>query len=264
VSTFAHSVAPNFGRQLRIIRCYDLLRANTFVFFRTGLKAALGLAANLAVVFQLPSAQAATFTWAKTNGTWDTTSLNWTGTSGSTTWPAVSSGTDTAIFGSSGGTVTLSGTITADALAFNANGYTITGGSSLRLDGGTPTLTTSSGVIATINSAISGTSGFSKTGAGTLVVGGASTETGAVSITQGVLQLNSGASFPNTSSITVQNTTLTLNDSAAGAPSFTAAFPLNNLVLNNATVNNTGAGLGDYGMILSNPVTILFSLLCIW
>jgi autotransporter-associated beta strand protein len=156
---------------------------NTFVVLRPALRAALVLAASLALAFQPAAVDAVTLTWAKVSGTWDTTSLNWTGTSGSTTWPAVSSGTDTAIFGSSGGTVTLSGTITADALNFNANGYTITGGTSLQLDGSTPKITVASGITATINSAISGTTGFNKTGPGTLVVGGASTETGPVSIT---------------------------------------------------------------------------------
>jgi autotransporter-associated beta strand protein len=152
--------------------------------------------------------------------------------------------------------VTLSGTITADALTFNANGYVITGGTSLFLDGATPKITIASGVTATLNSVISGTTGFTQTGAGTLVLGGASTETGPVSIGQGVLQLNSGASFANTSSFTVQNATLRLNDLSNGAGGFAIFFPLKNLVLNNATVNQTGAGTGDAGMVFNNMVTL--------
>lgn len=218
-------------------------------------RALLILATSMAVALQLWTARAVTLTWGTTTGTWDTTTPNWTGSTGRTTWPALSSGTDTAIFGSPGGTVTLSGTITADALTFNGNGYTITGGTSLFLDGAMPTITTASGVSAAINSVISGTTGFTKAGTGTLVVTVASTETGAVVITQGALQLNSGASFANASSVAVQNATLILNDSASGVPSFANTFPLNNLVLNNATVTTTGAGFGDAGSVFSKLVT---------
>ncbi|MBV8174703.1 MAG: hypothetical protein JO151_09095, partial [Verrucomicrobia bacterium] len=160
------------------------LHPSPFLGRKFARRALLSLATKLVVVLQLCTAHAVTLTWNTTSGTWNTTTPNWTGSSGPTTWPAVSSGTNTAIFGTSGGTVTLSGTITADALTFNANGYVITGGTSLFLDGATPKITIASGVTATLNSVISGTTGFTQTGAGTLVLGGASTETGPVSISQ--------------------------------------------------------------------------------
>src|SRR5215469_6989872 len=53
------------------------------------------LASLLAVALPLTTAHAVTLTWAKTSGTWDTTSMNWTGSTGLATWPAASSGTDT-------------------------------------------------------------------------------------------------------------------------------------------------------------------------
>ncbi|MCX6850548.1 MAG: autotransporter-associated beta strand repeat-containing protein [Verrucomicrobia bacterium] len=115
-------------------------------------------------------------------GTWDITSPNWW--NGVATDAAWINGTDIAIFTGTAGTVTLGGPITAGGLTFNSSGYTIAGGGNIL------TLTAPSGVTspllavnnsglgtnrATISASLAGTSGFTKTGNGTLVLGGANT-----------------------------------------------------------------------------------------
>jgi fibronectin-binding autotransporter adhesin len=110
-------------------------------------------------------------------GTWDTTTANWdtAATSGAAaTWPT--SGTDNdANFGGTAGTVTIAtGGVTANDITFSTTGYTITG-AGLTLNGTLPVLNVTG--TQTINSAITSavTGGFSKTGTGTLILGGANT-----------------------------------------------------------------------------------------
>lgn len=59
-------------------------------------------------------------------GTWDTGTANWWDLTNLVAWPNLN--TDTAVFGGTAGTVTLSSGITANALSFKSTGYVLTGG----------------------------------------------------------------------------------------------------------------------------------------
>jgi len=139
-----------------------------------------------------------TFTWS-TNltgvardgaGTWNTSTANWTDSNDThAVWCNVLG--DTATFGAGGtaGTVTLdAGGITVGGLSFNAGvtgAYMLTGG---------PLLLTNTPIVqvdatAQIDSQISGTAGFTKTGASTLILSGSNTYSGVMAIETGTVKL---------------------------------------------------------------------------
>ena len=128
----------------------------------------------------LTAAQAADQTWLPAGPTndWNTTELNW---DAGVAWTQ----TNNAIFGGAGETVTLTEGIAAGGLTFNSSGYT--------LSGNTLTLAAAAAINtgannATIASLIAGPS-FSKSGAGELVLTGASNYAGALTINAGTLKV---------------------------------------------------------------------------
>ena len=96
-------------------------------------------------------------------GTWDLTLANWWDLTNDILWPNLA---DTAIFTGTAGTVTLGVPITTGGLTFNTDGYTLTG-STLTL-AGPATINAAFGTVAKIDSIVAGTSGLTKTGAGTV------------------------------------------------------------------------------------------------
>lgn len=111
------------------------------------------------------SAQAASLSWdggdatfggtSGGTGIWDSnTTTNWSNAASEQAWTDTT-GVDTAAFGGTAGTVTVSGTVTANKLQLNLTGYTLTGGT-VSLSGTTPTVAFGSIASTTINSAISG------------------------------------------------------------------------------------------------------------
>ena len=112
-------------------------------------------------------------------GNWNALLTNWDNlaTAGNdTAWPASSTLDDDAVFGGTAGTVTLdAGGVTANSLAFNTAGYTLTGGQ-LTLDGITPGIVAAAS--ATIDSVLAGSAGLTKSGAGILTLSNANTYTG--------------------------------------------------------------------------------------
>jgi fibronectin-binding autotransporter adhesin len=123
------------------------------------------------------------------SGTWDTnTSTNWWSGAADGTWTDTT-GTATAFFGGSAGTVTVSGKDTVNALNFNTPGYVLTGGS-VNLAGTAPAIAVNAGST-TINSAVTGSAGLTKTGSGSLVLGGALLYSGSTTVSAGTLQVGS-------------------------------------------------------------------------
>ncbi len=91
-------------------------------------------------------------------------------------------------------TILLSTGELAQSLTFNANGYILSGGTLQLASPGSITVTTA-GHTATINSVITGPSGLTKLGAGSLVLGGANDFTGVTRVLDGTLTLANGGSI---------------------------------------------------------------------
>ncbi len=130
-------------------------------------------------------------------------------TSGAPSW-ALADGTGNnvwgsgfAIFQAASGTVTIATSVDATGLQFASEGYTITGGtlnlneatSIVRIDDATHT--------ATIDSAVGGTGNLTLRGAGTLVLAGANTNSGATAIEGGTLRVEGGQALSDTAVVTI-------------------------------------------------------------
>ena len=211
-------------------------------------------------------------------GTWDTSGSNWS----SATSP-VSGGvwdsTTTAVFTNNAATVTVS-TVSANAgMQFATDGYALNSGT-ITLGGSaiaSNTITTDTGITATINSVLSGSAGMTKAGAGTLVLGGTNNYTGGTLISAGVLQgdtislqgtiTNSGSIVFNQSTngaygsvlsgsgtlIKIGASTLTLS----GANGFTGAMSISNGAVRLA--NNTGSGTAAGGITVASGAALELS-----
>ena len=140
-------------------------------------------------------------------GTWDLAASNWDSLAAAgtdTTWPAVSTGDDDAVFAGAAGaagivTVDAAG-ITANDITFNVAGYTINGGD-LKLDSvdpdgpdplTAPAPVVSSSAAATIESKLSGTHGLTKSGNGTLLLTGDNSGLSGPLVISGVTSGNNG------------------------------------------------------------------------
>jgi fibronectin-binding autotransporter adhesin len=110
-----------------------------------------------------------------TAGTWNTSLLNWdVGASPHVAWNNANN--DTAVFAGTAGVVTLGSDVTVGGLTFNTNTYSVAPGGFGITFGAPGNISVSTGT-STISAPISG-SAITKTGAGTLILGGANTFTG--------------------------------------------------------------------------------------
>lgn len=230
----------------------------------------------LAAVAASGMAQSATLTWDSSGanpanpvdgtGTWDTTTALWSDGLADFAWNNAAN--NTAVFGNANGaagTVTLGTGITVGGLTFNAAGsgnYTLSG-TTIILAGSTPTITTN--VNATINSGITGSAGLTKSGTGTLVLGGTNTYSGGTVINAGTLSFSSNSAtgaggLPN-GSITLMNGA-TLQYTSAGSGGFNRGYILGT---GTATISSTASsgglnaaggvsftGSGDRTLVLSS------------
>jgi len=209
------------------------------------------------------------------SGTWSITSSNWSTNSGGAfqTWNS----SEKAVFGATGGSVTVgAGGVSANAgIDFNADGYTVAGGT-LTLGGSNNQISVTNGAAATLNNEVAGSSGFTKLGSGTLVLGGSNTFSGAVTVSAGTLQLSSSdISLGNATNDLVLNGTLkTSGNASLGAGrdiSGSATFDLgsggsltvNGAISNTATTLLSGSTLDLQGSVrtlgavtLAVPATI--------
>lgn len=196
------------------------------------------------------------------NGTWDSSTPNWstdsTGASASGAWvpdsvAVFSAGTD------AGGsyTITVSGTQSASGITFEDGTPTIQGGTQLTLTGTAVVNVPGSSLVATINSPIGGSVGLDSTGPGVLILGGASTYSGTTLVDVGnTLRLGAANAVPSSSVLGMPTTATSgalfqLNGfddtvksisggNATGPP--TIALGTNTLTLNDPN-NETYAGL---------------------
>ncbi|WGT61328.1 autotransporter outer membrane beta-barrel domain-containing protein [Variovorax paradoxus] len=251
-------------------------------------RTALALALTLA--WGVP-ASAATLYWDTTGtaaglggaGTWDTTNAFWntnaTGTGGTASaWN--NSNVDSAVFAGTAGTVSLGVPVTAGNLNFNVTGYTLAG-STLTL-AGTPTLTTGLNVTATISSAIAGTAGVIKAGAGTLTLSGANTFSGGITVNAGILSVNgdaalgaasngivmaggtqlvanTGTVLPASRVVTLASGNVTVNGSRLGAARYTGAGGLTAIAASMTLSNNANDYTGQTQYLPAGSGTLSFT-----
>ena len=163
------------------------------------------------------------------------TSLTFGGTGGTTT--------STSNVSTGAGTLTLGGNVAYVATG-NPLGATLSG--NVALGAATRTFTVADSTTAptdlTVSAAVSGVGGVAKVGAGTLLLSGANSYTGATTVNAGTLRLGSSSSLANSA--------LTVNANAAGV---TALLDLNGF---NATVTSlTFGGTGGTATSTSNLST---------
>lgn len=110
------------------------------------------------------------------SGTWDNSLTNWTNATGTSNkaWDAA----DSAIFSGSAGTVSVTESIAASGIAFQTDGYALTGSGALSINGPSLTIATATDMSADIVTSISGSGALVKIGAGTLTLSGTTSHTG--------------------------------------------------------------------------------------
>ena len=158
-------------------------------------------------------------------GTWDAgTTVSW--------WPGTgnldviwdNSGTRDAVFGNSGGIVDVADAVKVGSLTISAASYQFSGNGSLELSGGTRTINVvNSGQKATITTFLKGTGGFTKAGAGILILD--SDSSGAGGIIGGITLSGGTLTLDHTASATILNQSNTLTFSNTAEFQFKAASP---------------------------------------
>ncbi|WP_156255167.1 autotransporter-associated beta strand repeat-containing protein [Sandarakinorhabdus oryzae] len=145
------------------------------------------------------------------SGTWNAGNSNWTDSTGTVSNAWINGGL--AFFAGTGGTVTVDGNFTHAALNFLVDGYVLNGaaGASLGADAGT--ISVADAVNAVINVDLVGTNGLTKSGNGTLVLGGNNSFTGGLTIDTGTLAITQAAAL-GADAVTINGTSVLRFDAA--------------------------------------------------
>lgn len=203
----------------------------------------------LLALLSAPWAHAAILTWnGGVSGDWVNGGAGWTGGTWTNATP------DSAVFsGTAPTSVTInSGGVTVDDLTVSSGTYSFGGTGTLTLSNST--IDIASGLTTTINAALAGSTGLTKSGAGTLVLSGTNKNyTGTTTITGGAIQI-SGAAAGNLGS--TNNGAITLNGGALHA-NFTANNTVNyaiNVGTNGGEIRNLGGDAGRW-LMASNTIS---------
>lgn len=201
------------------------------------------------------------------DGTWSNTSSTWTDAQGSLTEPMTPQ-PGFAIFGGAKGTVTVDGTAGAVAVTgmqFLSDGYRVTGDALNLVASGGPVIVrvgdgTSVGraYVATIDSVLAGTQGFTKQDAGTLVLNGANTFSGGLTINGGTVSVRDDANLGDAGNVVtmiggelrITGTSYTSSDRTVsllpgggiGIDDATNVFTWNGAIVGPGSLQKTGAG----------------------
>lgn len=201
-------------------------------------------ALSLALPASLGAARAASLYWdgASTtadadggSGTWSTAAspANWDSSATAGSDVPWTDGSD-AVFGGTGGAVTISAPVSASSLSFTAAGYSLSG-AKLTLTG-TPVIDVAGNDV-TLALPLAGSVPIRKTGAGTLALDGTNTFNGQFTIAEGTAKAGSSLAFgPSASVIVSPGATLEVNGKAFGTRVVTAS----------------GSGVGGAGAIINN------------
>lgn len=161
-------------------------------------KRALFLASSIFTftLILLPSAQAAIGSWSGLVGdTWSAAATNWSFTPAQIDpWDSINGPSNIALFNLASLAAPVSGTVFTNGITFNTNGI-INAGGIITLAGTAPALSAASGVTGTLKSNLAGSGGFTKAGAGTIIINNvtANSLTGEVSVNAGQLVIQSSA-----------------------------------------------------------------------
>ncbi len=151
------------------------------------------------------------------SGTWNTSLSNWDDNFSPTDVQWTNGNLDTAIFGGTGGTVSVALGVTAGEIDFNVSGYTLTGGPLILNGGGTAaTIAVNASGTTTISAPITATYGLTITGAGTLVLSGTNNIGGTTTLLGGtvVTNLSSGVNNIGNTALLLAGGTLQINPTA--------------------------------------------------
>lgn len=216
------------------------LNSGTLVFAKSGSNAVqTGVTVNSGTLRLDASNQIADYVGVNVTssaGTFDLNNFNDSITGLTLTGSTVTTGT---------GTLTLSGTFTGNAAAASAS---LTGKLAL---GGNNTFAIADGAAAidlSLTALVSGGAGFVKSGAGTMLLSGLNTYTGATTVSQGTLLL--AGSAPSGAAGTLGNATsaVTLNDAGTGTANTALLASTAGSSINRAiTVGSTGTGSTTLG-----------------
>src|SRR5690606_21306184 len=193
-------------------------------------------------------------------GVWDDTSPLW-GTANGVAGPYVSwdnAALDDAFFQGVAGTVTLGGPITAHDLTLKANNYRLTGGT-LTLGGAAPTITVvGSTRSTTIDSAIAGTSGLVKSGAGALHLGGVNTFSGGIALDGGSLFAATDAALgdPANAIVTAPGSAVRLSILGATPTARTVSIGTEGTLTLHGVAAGTAEITGDGNVVVDTGVTM--------
>lgn len=135
----------------------------------------------------IPSALAEDLTWQPTTQTWSTSAANWTGTSGATAWLNDSN----AIISGNTQTINVTDTVSLGNLTRTGTGnINVSLGTIALSSASILSVTGGSGDILLLNSQLTGTNGFTKSGTGYLRITGNNTGlSGPIALQQGVLSV---------------------------------------------------------------------------
>ncbi len=182
-------------------------------------------------------------------GTWKNGPTNWTDSNGAT---STSWGGGDAVFMGAPGLVTIdnsNGQVLATSIQFATNGYSL-GGGALALTGATPTLRVGDGSAGgaaysvTVGAVLTGSGGLIKSDLGTLVLTGANTFTGGLSLSGGVVSVGADANLGAAAGSIVFNN---------GALTATGSFTNNRALVfpGTGTITTTSGVVLDLGGALS-------------
>ena len=224
------------------------------------------LAAALATLLAGPAAHATSLWWDGSDsvtsgaqggaGTWDmNTTLNWWNGTADVAWP--DTGTDNAaVFAGAAGNLVLA-SVTANNLTFNTTGYALTT-STLTLNGTSPTVTTGTGILATISTPTGGSAGLTKAGLGRLTLSGSNGYSGGTTLKDGILSISAdGTGVTNPLGAypgSVQAANITLYDGATLEATATTTLAVNRGI----TLNSGLAALsrpGKFNFVFNGAIT---------
>jgi fibronectin-binding autotransporter adhesin len=187
------------------------------------------------------------------SGTWDLVTPDWNNGTANVAWN--NTGSQKAVFGGSGGSLTLNAPINASfGLEFDVLGYTLEGNTANTLAVGLGGVTVASAVSAEIDTTLTGT-GLDKEGMGILNLGAACIYSGTTSVGSGTLHITSAGSLPASSAVTVAaGATLQIDAPPAGVPALGSLAGSGTVVLNGTplTVGQDNSSTTFSGQISSS------------